>query len=66
MDWLWLILLSGVVGLETASFLNERDKLNPATYWIRRLLMLRNRWQPLYWIALGFWLWLGVHFFIDA
>jgi hypothetical protein len=66
MNWMWLISLVSFGVLETLALLNKRDKFEPATYWIRRLLMLRSRWQPLYWLAAGLWVWLGVHFFIDS
>ncbi len=64
MNLLWLIPLLGFGVLETLALLNRRDKFQPATYWIRRFFMTWNRWQPLYWIGAGLWVWLGVHFLI--
>lgn len=66
MNWAWLGLLIVLVGLEGAALANRTDRFQPATYWIRKILMLTSRWQPLYWLGLGFWLWLGVHFFVDT
>jgi hypothetical protein len=65
-NWLWLIPFGGFAVFETAALLNKRDKFQPATYWIRKLLMLRNRWTPLYYLGIGLWVWLGVHFFVDS
>lgn len=66
MNWLWFIPLLSFLLLEAGSLLNQKDKWEPATYWIRKVLMLRNRYAPLYWLGFGLWLWLGVHFFIDG
>lgn len=66
LNWLWLIPAVSFAVFEAVALADRKDKFHPATYWIRRLLMLRNRWAPLYWGAFGFWLWLGVHFFIDG
>lgn len=66
MNWLWLIPLLSFGVLESVALLNRRDRFEPATYWLRRLLMLRSRWAPLYFVALGVYAWLGVHFFIDT
>ena len=66
MNWLWLVPVLGFGVLEALALLNKRDKFQPLTYWMRKILMLRNRLAPLYWLAAGLWLWLGVHFFIDS
>lgn len=66
MNWLWLALLVAFGGLETLALLNSKDRFQPATYWIRKFLLLHNRWQPLWWIGLGLWLWLGAHFLVDG
>lgn len=66
MNWLWFLPLFSFLLLEVGALLSRTDKWEPATYWIRKLLMLRNKWTPLYWLGVGFWLWLGVHFFVDA
>ncbi|MGH2373030.1 MAG: hypothetical protein ACRDIC_06070 [bacterium] len=66
MNWLWLGLLVAFGLLETAALLNRRDRFQPATYWIRKILALTNRWQVLFWLAVGLWLWLGLHFFVES
>ena len=66
MNWAWLVLLGAFGVLEATALLNKRDRFEPATYWIRKVLMLRNRWQPLWYLGFGLWAWLGVHFFLDS
>lgn len=66
LNWAWLVLLLAFLGLEGLALLNRKDRLEPATYWLRKVLMLHDRWAPLYWLAVGLWLWLGVHFLIDG
>jgi hypothetical protein len=66
MNWLWLLVGVEFVAFEVAALMNRRDKFEPATFWLRKLLMLRSRWAPLYWLGLGFYAWLGVHFFVDS
>lgn len=59
----WLVLFICFLGLEVAALLYRRDKLEPATYWIRKVLHV----SPFVWLALlAFWLWLGYHFFVEA
>jgi len=65
-NWLWLVPLLSFLGLEVAALLDSRDRFQPATYWLRRLLMLRNRAQPLWWATAGLLLWLNYHFLIDS
>lgn len=66
MNWLWLIPLVSFGVFETLALLSKRDKFQPATYWIRKLLMLRNRAQPLWWLSAGLLGWLAYHFLVDS
>lgn len=66
MNALWLIPLVSFAVLESLALLNSRDHFQPATYWIRRFLMLRDRAQPLWWLTGGLLAWLSFHFLVDA
>ena len=66
MNLLWFLPLVSFLVLETFALLNKHDKFEPATYSIRKLLMLPRWKQPLYWIGTGFWFWLFAHFFVDS
>lgn len=66
MNWLWLIPLVSFGVFETLALLDRKDTFHPATYWIRIALMLRHRFLPLYWIGLGLYVWLGIHFFVET
>jgi hypothetical protein len=66
LNWLWLIPALGFAIFETLALLNEHDRFQPATYWIRRAFNTRNRWGPLYYLIFGVWVWLGVHFLVEV
>jgi hypothetical protein len=64
--WIWSILIGAAVSYEFWSLRKEGDADEPLTHHVRKLLDLNNRRGPLYWLLLGFWLWLGRHFFVDG
>jgi len=45
---------------------NAHDGFQPLTYHLRNLFRLKDRGQPLYWIAGGLIAWLGYHFLIAS
>lgn len=63
---LWGVLTTAFVGYEFFALARDTDRWQPFTYYVRRVLALRDRTQPLWWLGLGFWLWLGWHFLLDS
>lgn len=61
----WGVLALVGFGYELYAIRKADDEHEPLTYYVRKVFNLRNRSGPLWWILLGFWLWLGLHFFID-
>lgn len=62
---IWALILGIGIAYEFYSLADDADEDHPLTYYIRRVFALDNPKGVLYWLFFGFWVWLGVHFFVD-
>lgn len=62
----WAVLLGTGFAYEMYTLKRDDDEHEPLTHHTRKILNLNNRKGPMYWLLLGFWLWLGRHFFWDT
>jgi hypothetical protein len=66
----WTVwILIGVL-YETWALHEQGDRFRPLTYWWRWLIYGPRpsgySWmRPVYWLAAGLWVWVGIHFLID-
>ena len=62
MGWVFGVLAFLVLLAEGIALARSTDRLQPLTYYVRRLME-----RPMFYVALFlFWVWLGYHFFIEG
>lgn len=58
----WVLIILAFVVWEAIGLANKADELQPFTFFARHIL---GDWtNPIWWLGLGFILWLGVHFLV--
>ena len=66
MNWLgvgvWAVLAAGFGLAEWNGLRKKHDRWPPLTEVIKDIMS--SPWAPQWWIFLGLWAWLGVHFFL--
>ena len=63
---IWAAIGLAFFGAEGYALWKRDDGFETLTYHLRNLFRLKERGQPLYWIAGGILAWLGYHFLIDS
>lgn len=62
---LWAAITAAWIAYEAYALSKNDDSHEPFTFYVRRAFNLKNMNGPLWWLLLGFWLWLGWHFFVE-
>lgn len=61
-----VVVVVGFVFLEARGLRRDDDEHEPLTFYIRRLLRLHDRKQPMWWLLAGMLGWLAFHFLVDS